>query len=79
MPESTRNLFADDLNQRVEYASATVQYVGYASPGSLTSASVWQIRRLTYDDRRRLTTVEFADGNANRDNVWENRATLSYS
>ena len=73
--------FPDDLIQRIDYASATTQYIGFASPGSATSSPVWQIRRVTLDSSGRPTAVLFAGGNANFDNVWDNRAlaTQSYS
>ena len=69
----------DDLSVRWDYASATIRYQGHASPGSATSASVWRIKRLTFDSQGRHTLTEFADGNGNADNIWDNRATLSYS
>ena len=61
-------------------AGGTVLYFGQASAGSLESAAVWQIQRITFptpgeDD---CVTV-WADGNLKYDNVWANRLTLSYS
>lgn len=58
-------LIVDDVT------SATVIYFGKASIASATSAAVWQIKRFT------IATGVFtwADGNANFDNVWDNRAT----
>jgi len=51
-------------------------YIGSALPGSTTSASVWRIQRVD------LTTSEikilFADSDQNFDNIWDNRASLSY-
>lgn len=55
------------------------RYVGYAAPGSLTSAAVWRIVRITYDANDNPTVVEWADGNNGFDNIWDNRAALSYS
>lgn len=51
-------------------------YLGFAEPGSLSSAAVWQIKHL--DTSSGLVTT-FADGNADYDNVWDNRAILAYS
>jgi hypothetical protein len=56
-------------------SSTTYTYIGKATPGSLTSAPVWQVKRLTNAD----TTIIFADGNSNFDNIWDNRVSLSYS
>lgn len=65
------------LATRLDEASATITYVGKAATGSATSAAVWQIQRLT--DTGSGLTVEWADGNDSFDNVWDNRASLSYS
>ncbi len=53
-------------------------YVGFAIPGSATSAAIWKIKRV---DESVLNDVkiEWADGNISFDNVWDNRAGLSYS
>lgn len=61
----------------VDAATATVTYIGDANPGTATSAAEWRIRRLTEvgDD----VTVEWADGNDTFDNIWDDRASLSYS
>ena len=54
---------------------ATYLYVGKAQPGSATSSALWQIQRITQSD----TTILFADGNQNFDNIWDNYASLSFS
>lgn len=61
---------------RLDQASATITYVGDAIPGSLSSAAVWRLKRL---DETAGLVITYADGNANFDNVWDNRASLSYS
>ena len=68
----------DDMAVRWDYASATVRYQGHASPGAEESDAVWRIKRLTFDSQGRHTTTEFADSNGNYDNIWTNRASLSY-
>lgn len=70
LPTSLRKLIYDEVD-------ATTTYLGFAAPGALTSASVWLIQRLTFTGPDIL--MEFADGNAEFDNVWDNRASLSYS
>ena len=54
-----------------------VMYLGEAAVGADTSAAVWRIKRITEvaDD----LTIEFADGDAQLDNVWDNRTLLNYS
>jgi hypothetical protein len=62
----------------VEEASSTVTYVGKAAPGSATGSAVWKISKYTDNGSGTLTETQ-ADGNANYDNIWNNRASLSYS
>lgn len=66
-----------EFAQIVDEASATVTYIGKAEPGSAESAAVWQIKRITISGSETITT--WADGNVNFDNVWDNRASLTYS
>ena len=54
----------------------TTTYVGKAAPGSSTAAPVWQIQRLHTVGT--VMALQDADGNANFDNVWDDRASLSY-
>ncbi len=61
---------------RLDEASAVITYVGIAAPGSVTSNAVWQIKRLNSTTG---LVVEFANGNSNFTNIWDNRASLSYS
>jgi hypothetical protein len=59
-------------------STPTLAYVGRAFPGSAKSAAVWQIRKLTFGADGDLGTT-WADGNAAFDNIWDDRASLSYS
>jgi hypothetical protein len=56
-------------------------YIGMAVPGSSVSESVWQIRKLEYDDGINMppTGEVFADGVSTFTKVWNDRATYSYS
>lgn len=54
---------------------ATYLYIGKAVIGSSTASAVWQIQRITQSD----TTILWADGNGNFDNIWDNYSSLSYS
>lgn len=56
----------------------TFAYFGKAQVGSATSAAVWQIQYLTFGADGDVT-VTWADGNANFDNIWDNRVSLTYS
>lgn len=61
---------------RLDEASATITYVGQSVAGSATSSAVWRIKRL---DSTSGLVVLYADGDTNFNNVWDNRASLSYS
>lgn len=67
----------DELTE-LDVASSTVTYVGNAAIGSLTSASVWKIKRLTSTVGGNLS-IKYAAGVATYSQVWDNRASLSYS
>lgn len=54
-------------------------YVGNAPPGTATSSSDWKIKKLTYDVNGNLTNVTWANGQPTYVNVWDNRASYSYS
>ena len=56
----------------------TTAYLGQAAPGTATSAASWRIQKLVFGGDGDVTTT-WADGNAYFDNVWDDRASLSYS
>lgn len=56
---------------------ATYNYVGEAATGSATSSAVWKIYRITNSGTASITK-RWADGNDLFDNVWDNRASLTY-
>lgn len=62
---------------RVDEASETVTYIGIGDPGTLDDSAGWAIKRIAVDGN--ITKTEWADGNGKDDNVWDDRATLSYS
>jgi hypothetical protein len=58
-------------------AGAGVTYVGEAVPGSATGDPAWRVKRIT--ETGPDVSITWADGDADFDNVWDSRATLSYS
>ena len=56
--------------------TANTIYIGKAPIGSVTSGAVWQIFKL---DTSSGLIKTWADGDSAFDNVWNNRASLSYS
>ena len=73
----------DDMSVRWDRVSATRRFQGHASPGASEGAAVWRIKRMTFGttsfNNRQLIAVEFADGDANYNNIWSNRTSLDYS
>lgn len=72
---------ATQLVEGPEYAtrlatSGSVTYVGKAAIGSSSASSVWQIKKI---DETSGTVITWADGNSSFDNIWDNRASLTYS
>lgn len=63
-------------NVQVDDTGGTI-YVGISSPGVATSAAVWQILRLV--ESGGTFNLKYADGDAEFNNIWDNRAGLSYS
>ena len=53
----------------------TYTYVGKAKPGADTSDASWQIKRITNADGN----IDWAGGDIKFTNIWDNRASLSYS
>ena len=66
------------LMKRIDFINDNLLYKGFAEPGVLPSSPSWRIIRITIGNDGDVTE-EYADGNANYDNVWNNRTILSYS
>ena len=60
-------------------ASDNIEYAGWANIATATSAASWRVINLSYDGSNNLTAITWADGNNSFDNIWDNRAALSYS
>lgn len=61
---------------RVDEVSSTLTYVGDAPIGVSESAAFWRIKRIQTTST--VTKVMWADGNERYDNVWADRASLTY-
>lgn len=53
-----------------------VVYVGYADPGTSTSAASWRIKKV---DISNYPIITWADGDSDFDNVFDDRESLIYS
>ncbi len=66
-----------EQSTRIDEASSTVIYFGFAAVGSSEASSVWKIKKLEVSGS--ATSLKYADGNTNYDNSWANRASLTYN
>ena len=65
---------------RMDYdASGNLIYYGTAHGTALTSEAKWKIQKLTYDASGNLLSRLWSGGGEAFDQVWNNRASLSYS
>lgn len=62
-----------------DVSTSGMTYVGYATIGTATSAAFWQIQRIDESGTPVTTVIKWADGNANFDNIWNNRTSLTYT
>jgi hypothetical protein len=61
----------------VDEPDASTTYVGWAPAGTATSAASWKVVKIAVAGT--VTSKKWADGNKRYDNVWDDRATLTYS
>ena len=64
------------MAQKITVATTTT-YIGWAVPGSAQSAAVWQCCKIAVSGG--TTTVTWADGNGDFDNVATDLTALTYS
>lgn len=69
--------------QRFDYdVNGNTIYSGLAesgnSGGPATSSAVWTIQKFTYDSNGHVTLIQWANGSTLNNNIWDNRASLSY-
>jgi hypothetical protein len=62
---------------KLDVASATVSYEGWAQSGTATSAAKWLIMKT--EKVGNVTTQTSAGGGTSHNQIWDNRASLSYS
>lgn len=62
---------------RIDEVSSTEIYIGEAAVKVAESSSAWRIRK--FSTVGTVTKMLWADGNELYDNVWTDRATLTYS
>jgi hypothetical protein len=65
-----------NLDVRYDEVDANTAYLGLAAIDSNISQPVWQIKKLDFTTG---VIMLWADGNSNFDNVWNDRATITYT
>lgn len=66
-----------EKNLVVDTVSSSLVYIGEAAISVTQAAAFWKIKRITTTGS--IVQIEWADGNEDYDNVWNDRASLSYS
>lgn len=69
---------AQTVRTDTDGATPETIYRGRALPGTATSAASWRVERISIAADGDVSIL-FADGNDSYDNIWDNRASLSYS
>ena len=78
MPVTVIPVETNTHTTKLDYVGSDLTYVGNAVAGSSSASAVWRIKKLFYDSGK-LVNVYYADGDTEFNNVWDNRASLSYS
>lgn len=66
-----------EILRKDEGSPAGTDYFGYAQLGTSNASPLWRIKKVVTSGT--VTEVTYADGNKLFDNVWNDRASLSYS
>ena len=75
-PQNTTSTTPEyDRNAAYDSGNRNLMYTGTAATGSATSSAAWKISRYNMASG----AIQYADGNENFDNIWDNRESLSYS
>lgn len=61
----------------IDEVNGNLTYIGFAKLGSGTDEAKWQIFRINKTGS--VTLIQYADGDVRFNNIWDNRASLSYT
>jgi hypothetical protein len=61
----------------IDEVNKNLSYIGKSVIGSSQASAVWQISRLQTTGN--VTLLQYADGDDSFNNIWNNRASLTYS
>jgi hypothetical protein len=71
--KATRNVEEKTI---IDASVTDIVYIGKSKQGGDTSLAVWQIKKLLTSGG--ITNIFYADSNDSYDNIWDNRASLTY-
>lgn len=74
---SAHIIFMESLQKEVDFIGSTTIYIGLAAPGTFFNAADWQIKRIDFANDGDITQL-WAEGDVKFDNIWDNRASLTY-
>lgn len=60
-------------------SGSTPEYIGYANPGVGISASAWAVKFIQYNSSGLATSIQWAGGAIQMNQVFANFASLTYS
>lgn len=66
----------EEVPNIIDESTEGTVYIGYAKRGSLTSESLWRIKKII--TVAGITTIGYVNGNLNYNFIWDNRATYTY-
>ena len=66
------------LTKRIDFVGDSVIYIGESQPGTLESAAMWKIVKITIGTDGDITEI-FAEGTNSFQHKWSDRLTLNYS
>lgn len=71
-----RRTYEADFAVRLDDSTTNITYIGTAPTATATSDNKWQIKKL---DETSGLIITWADGDTKFNNVWDDRASLTYS
>ena len=78
--KNLQRINASNLSLQIDYSGGSNPiYIGIASPGTATSENKWQIKKLTFDGNNNITSIAYAGGAPDFNQIYDDRASLSYS
>jgi hypothetical protein len=65
------------LTAIIDEVDADTTYIGLTKPGTAESSALWRIMKIVVVGT--VTSIKMADGDDLFNNIWDNRASLTYS